>query len=92
MAGYVQWDKMAEAQEMFNRMPQRDVVPWNIMVSGYARRGDMMEARRLFDAALVRESSHGQQLCLGTHKMGCLKRPGRCLMPCQRRMLYHGMQ
>ncbi|XP_058076023.1 pentatricopeptide repeat-containing protein At2g22410, mitochondrial-like [Magnolia sinica] len=38
-----------EAQRLFDKMVDRNVVSWNSMVSGYARCGNMEAARRLFD-------------------------------------------
>ncbi|KAJ0959791.1 hypothetical protein J5N97_000519 [Dioscorea zingiberensis] len=40
---------MDEAFELFERMPQRNVVSWSTLVSGYSKVGDMGMARMMFD-------------------------------------------
>ncbi|KAJ1695888.1 hypothetical protein LUZ63_012586 [Rhynchospora breviuscula] len=39
-----------EAREMFDRMPVRDTVLWNVMLDGYIRRGCIQEGTELFKA------------------------------------------
>ncbi|XP_010913395.1 uncharacterized protein [Elaeis guineensis] len=41
--------KMADARQLFDRTPQRDVISWTAMISGYIRCGMLREARNLFD-------------------------------------------
>ncbi|KAJ8770430.1 hypothetical protein K2173_015044 [Erythroxylum novogranatense] len=41
--------KIQEARALFDEMPERDVVTWTGMVSGYIKCGLIGEARRLFD-------------------------------------------
>ncbi|GFP95006.1 pentatricopeptide repeat-containing protein at2g45350 chloroplastic [Phtheirospermum japonicum] len=43
-------EKMGLAQNLFDKMPQRDVVSWACMVDGYARVGNVDVARYFFDA------------------------------------------
>ncbi|GAB4850152.1 hypothetical protein Ancab_029447 [Ancistrocladus abbreviatus] len=41
--------RMVEARKVFDKMPDRDVVTWTIMISGYVKFGMLREARDLFD-------------------------------------------
>ncbi|XP_048549295.1 uncharacterized protein LOC125528921 [Triticum urartu] len=47
---YVKCGEMAKAREVFDRMPEKDVVAWGAMVSGYASNGRTQEALQLFFA------------------------------------------
>ncbi|XP_068325371.1 pentatricopeptide repeat-containing protein At1g62260, mitochondrial [Pyrus communis] len=40
---------IAQAREVFDQMPQRNVVTWNSMITGYVKRREMAKARKLFD-------------------------------------------
>ncbi|KAL5994593.1 hypothetical protein ACLOJK_024646 [Asimina triloba] len=46
---YVKCGAIGKARELFERMPERDVVSWNAMISGYASRGLWEEAFDLFE-------------------------------------------
>ncbi|KAL3632549.1 hypothetical protein CASFOL_025533 [Castilleja foliolosa] len=41
--------KISEAHEVFEEMPERDVISWTALISGYIRGGLVKEARELFD-------------------------------------------
>ncbi|GMH00689.1 hypothetical protein Nepgr_002528 [Nepenthes gracilis] len=41
--------RMVEARKVFDEMPDRDVVTWTTIISGYLKCGMLREARRLFD-------------------------------------------
>ncbi|XXG71204.1 hypothetical protein AAC387_Pa07g0510 [Persea americana] len=43
---YAKCRQIEDAQRMFNRMPERDLVAWNAIISGYARNG---LAKRVFE-------------------------------------------
>ncbi|KAK9109380.1 hypothetical protein Sjap_017440 [Stephania japonica] len=43
--------KIAEARQLFDKMPVRDVVTWTTVISGYIKCGLIREARNLFDRA-----------------------------------------
>ncbi|KAK8957422.1 Pentatricopeptide repeat-containing protein [Platanthera zijinensis] len=42
-------------RKMFDEMPKKDIVSWNVMISGYARIMDCISARKLFDQMLQRD-------------------------------------
>ncbi|XP_068662461.1 pentatricopeptide repeat-containing protein At1g71490 [Aristolochia californica] len=46
---YVKWGLLGEAQSLFESMPERDVVSWNTIISGYASKGQWDEAFKLFE-------------------------------------------
>lgn len=41
--------KICEARELFEGMPERDVISWTALISGYMKCGLVKEARELFD-------------------------------------------
>ncbi|KAF3773314.1 Pentatricopeptide repeat-containing protein [Nymphaea thermarum] len=45
---YAKCGQMRDAQKMFDRMPQRDVVAWNALVSGHAQNGLPLRAIQTF--------------------------------------------
>ena len=47
--GYTKAGEMEKAFEVFERMPERNVVSWSTMVCGYSKTDDMDMARVLFD-------------------------------------------
>lgn len=44
------------AYHMFEKMPVRDLVSWNVMLNGYVRCGDLAAARELFDRMPERDT------------------------------------
>ena len=40
---------MGEARRLFDEMSERDLVSWNIMLDGYAKAGEMLEAFEFFE-------------------------------------------
>eukprot|EP01018_Ginkgo_biloba_P002631 Gb_30096 [translate_table: standard] len=45
---YSKCGSIEEARDMFDKMPERDVVSWTAIIAGYARNGQAMEALRVF--------------------------------------------
>ncbi|KAH9293624.1 hypothetical protein KI387_041171, partial [Taxus chinensis] len=45
---YAKCGSMWKAHELFDKMPQRDVVSWNAMIAGYAQNGFCKDALKLF--------------------------------------------
>ncbi|KAK9139212.1 hypothetical protein Scep_008893 [Stephania cephalantha] len=46
---YCVCEAMGDAKRVFDEMPQRDVVAWNLMIRGYFKRGDVEAGIRLFE-------------------------------------------
>lgn len=47
---YVKCGSIEDAKELFDTMPEKDVVSWTTMLDGYTRMGDYDEAQRVFEA------------------------------------------
>ncbi|KAJ6742200.1 REPEAT-CONTAINING PROTEIN putative-RELATED [Salix viminalis] len=47
VSSYLKSELMKDARELFDEMPERDVVLWNSMVNGYAQIGQLDEALRV---------------------------------------------
>ncbi|XP_059077345.1 pentatricopeptide repeat-containing protein At2g13600 [Cryptomeria japonica] len=45
---YAKCERIHTARELFDRMPQRDMVSWNAMITGYAQNGVSDQALKLF--------------------------------------------
>ncbi|PQQ20552.1 pentatricopeptide repeat-containing protein [Prunus yedoensis var. nudiflora] len=48
ISAYTRVGDLASARELFDKMPERDVVTWNSMISGYAQNGQSALAIDLF--------------------------------------------
>ncbi|XP_057838735.2 pentatricopeptide repeat-containing protein At3g12770 [Cryptomeria japonica] len=46
---YAKCGSIQKARELFDKMPQRDVVSWNSMIAGYAQNGLCKDALKLFE-------------------------------------------
>ncbi|XP_057813621.2 pentatricopeptide repeat-containing protein At2g13600 isoform X2 [Cryptomeria japonica] len=46
---YAKCGNIHKARELFDRMPQRDVISWNAMIAGYAQNGFCKDALKLFE-------------------------------------------
>ncbi|XP_057249454.1 pentatricopeptide repeat-containing protein At3g26540-like isoform X2 [Beta vulgaris subsp. vulgaris] len=42
--GYAMAGRLKEAQELFDKMPERSIISWNAMLAGYVRFGQLEEA------------------------------------------------
>lgn len=51
---YSKWGRIEDAQNVFERMPQKNVISWNALISGYGNHGRGVEAVELFER-MVRE-------------------------------------
>ena len=45
---YVRCGNLADAREVFDRMPERDDFSWNVMIAAYTKHKIVVEALRLF--------------------------------------------
>ncbi|KAL8162426.1 hypothetical protein V2J09_013915 [Rumex salicifolius] len=68
---YRKCDNMADAQKMFDDMPERNVVSWNCLISGYARLGQMKKARAFFDEMPERSAVSWTVMISGYTQIGC---------------------
>ena len=41
--------RIEEERNVFDEMPQRDVISWNGIIAGYAKCGRMEDVRKVFD-------------------------------------------
>ncbi|XWS13568.1 hypothetical protein CRYUN_Cryun36dG0048100 [Craigia yunnanensis] len=46
---------LRDGRDLFNEMPERNVVSWNVMLNGYAKAGDVELARDLFERIPMKE-------------------------------------
>lgn len=46
---YGKYGSISEAEDVFNRLPQRDIMSWNTMLSAYAEQGDVEKLFCLYD-------------------------------------------
>eukprot|EP01018_Ginkgo_biloba_P024506 Gb_17916 [translate_table: standard] len=46
---YIKCGSLEDAHEVFDNMPEQNVVSWNVMISGYAQQGSGRETLKLFD-------------------------------------------
>ncbi|XP_057850679.1 pentatricopeptide repeat-containing protein At1g56690, mitochondrial [Cryptomeria japonica] len=46
---YAKCGSIHKARELFDRMPQRNLISWNAMIAGYAQNGILDEALRIFN-------------------------------------------
>lgn len=73
ISGYVKRREMAKARNLFDEMPQRDVVSWNLIISGYVScrgSGFLEEARYFFDKMPERDCVSWNTIISGYAKNG----------------------
>ncbi|KAM4132299.1 hypothetical protein ACJW30_01G239600 [Castanea mollissima] len=56
---YSKCGELRDARELFDEIPQRNVVSWTSMITGYVQNDDAQEALSLFKELLVEESENG---------------------------------
>lgn len=56
ISGYLLNHRFDLAHQMFDKMPERDLVSWNVMITGCVRNGNLGAARRLFDQMPQRDA------------------------------------
>ncbi|KAG0467465.1 hypothetical protein HPP92_018432 [Vanilla planifolia] len=49
---YLTMGYVIDAEKVFEKLPERDVVLWNSMVNGFAQKGQFVEAKQYFDRML----------------------------------------
>ncbi|KAK6126641.1 hypothetical protein DH2020_039617 [Rehmannia glutinosa] len=50
---YVKCDKLIGAHKLFDKMVERDVVSWSALAAGYARKGDVINAKKVFSEVKI---------------------------------------
>ncbi|CAI9100088.1 OLC1v1037018C1 [Oldenlandia corymbosa var. corymbosa] len=78
---YVKCDCLMDARYVFDEMPERNVVSWTAMVSGYAQNGHCLKALDLF-VEMLREGAEPNEFTFTTILRSCIGKYG----------LFHGMQ
>ncbi|XP_058093247.1 pentatricopeptide repeat-containing protein At3g29230-like [Magnolia sinica] len=61
---------VGDSKKVFDKMPERDVVSWNSMITGLVKSGEMCEARRLFDEMPERDTVSWNAVLDGYAKAG----------------------
>lgn len=56
---YSKCGELRDARELFDEIPQRNVVSWTSMITGYVQNDDAQEALSLFKELLVEKSENG---------------------------------
>ncbi|GAB2272840.1 hypothetical protein Dimus_007659 [Dionaea muscipula] len=67
---YMKCSSLNYAHKVFDRMPQRDAVSWNTVISGYCERGEMVIARSLFELMPVKNAVSWNTLISGYSRQG----------------------
>ncbi|CAL5214384.1 unnamed protein product [Lathyrus oleraceus] len=53
---YVKYGKLSNAQQLFDKMPNRDIYSWNALLSAYAKVGSVEDLNSVFDQMPYRDS------------------------------------
>lgn len=53
---YAKFGKLRDGQNLFDKMPKRDVFSWNALLSAYAKSGSIQDLRTTFDRMPLRDS------------------------------------
>ncbi|XP_015066346.1 pentatricopeptide repeat-containing protein At3g20730 isoform X1 [Solanum pennellii] len=67
---YTMSSDMVSARKMFDKLPERNVVSWTALLSGYSQNGDSQEALNVF-VAMHREGVRANQFTYGSVLRAC---------------------
>ncbi|XP_057868278.2 pentatricopeptide repeat-containing protein At5g48910 isoform X2 [Cryptomeria japonica] len=70
---YGKCGSMKDARQVFDKMPQRNVVSWNSMITGYAQSGDMDMASKLFQEMPQRNVVSWTTMVVAYVQKGCME-------------------
>ncbi|XP_059069530.1 pentatricopeptide repeat-containing protein At4g13650-like [Cryptomeria japonica] len=69
---YAKCGRIDKARELFDKMPQRNVISWNAMIAGYANCGSIEKARELFERMPQRDVVSWNAMIAGYAKCGSI--------------------
>jgi pentatricopeptide repeat protein len=81
---YVKNGRIEDARQMFDKMPERNVVSWTGIIAGYARNGRIEDACELFDKMPERNSVSWNTMISGYALDGQSKEAIKCFAQMQR--------
>ncbi|KAF4373980.1 hypothetical protein F8388_007886 [Cannabis sativa] len=71
-----------DALQLFNSMPERNVVSWNALITGFLRNGDVVNAVDFFDKMPERDAASVNALVSGLIQNGKLDEAAKILLEC----------
>ncbi|CAO2167081.1 unnamed protein product [Urochloa humidicola] len=70
LLAYADLGDFTTARTLFERIPSRNVMSWNILIGGYIKNGDLETARKLFDEMPVRNVATWNAMVAGLTNSG----------------------
>eukprot|EP01018_Ginkgo_biloba_P005621 Gb_23018 [translate_table: standard] len=70
---YAKCESLADARQMFDKMPSRNLFSWNTMITGYVKCGSVEDARQLFDKMPERDGVSWNAMIAGYASRGISK-------------------
>ncbi|CAO1942314.1 unnamed protein product [Urochloa humidicola] len=70
LLAYADLGDFTAARTLFERIPRRNVMSWNILIGGYIKNGDLETARKLFDEMPVRNVATWNAMVAGLTNSG----------------------
>ncbi|KAM1389801.1 hypothetical protein ACFX13_018128 [Malus domestica] len=71
---YAKYGNLADARNLFDKMPKRDIYSWNSMLSAYAKSGSLEELGTMFDQMPSRDLVSYNTVIAGAVANGCLSK------------------
>ncbi|KAF8775292.1 hypothetical protein HU200_004698 [Digitaria exilis] len=70
LLAYADLGDFANARKLFERIPRRNVMSWNILIGGYIKNGDLETVRKLFDEMPARNVATWNAMVTGLTNSG----------------------
>ncbi|KAJ1275933.1 hypothetical protein BS78_05G174400 [Paspalum vaginatum] len=70
LLAYAEQGDFSAARILFERIPKRNVMSWNILIGGYVKNGDLESARKLFDEMPARNVATWNAMVTGLTNSG----------------------